>query len=249
MSENTNILFDTLTTAEIDLANETSTDKEQLASQYNKDFPRDLPVGIRHLHFYLHRLARSRINLQDAYEFASQYAGEISTLRLVHLSKIIKNKKPRLIYEFGADVSTLLMAQLIKPYGGKIVTFEQSPEYYDKFNSIFPLELKDSAEIKLCPVRLDWFGDFRGIYYEFSAPEHIDFVYIDGATRTRGNMESDFVYPRVNADIVRMQDSGTIVDYAVTDHRWANFLFYKESLSEHSVKPSRWWKSIIIKKR
>ena len=137
MSDNTNILFDTLSTAEIDLANATSTYKEQLASQYNKDFPRDLPAGIRHLHFYWHRLARSRINLQDAYEFAIQYAGEISTLRLVQLSKIIKNKKPRLIYEFGAGVSTLLMAQLIKPYGGKIVTFEQSPEYYDKFNSIF----------------------------------------------------------------------------------------------------------------
>jgi len=154
-----------------------------------------------------------------------------------------------LVYEFGAGVSTVLIAQMIKSYGGKLISFEQSPKYYDQVQQNFPEELKDTAEIKLCPVRLDWFGDYRGIYYDFDAPPHIDFLYIDGATRTRGNPESDFVYPRLNADIVRMNDAGTSIDYAVTDHRWSNYLFYREVLTQYSVKPSRWWKSIIINKR
>ncbi|MFL2644954.1 MAG: hypothetical protein ACJ0KI_04710 [Dehalococcoidia bacterium] len=241
-------LYDVLSQEEISIAKLSSTNKEESARQYGLSFPRELPVGIRHLHFYWHKWARSRLDLQQCYEYG-RTSGVLSTLRLVQLAHIIKQKTPQVVYEFGAGVSTVLIAQMIKSYGGKLISFEQSPKYYDQVQQNFPEELKDTAEIKLCPVRLDWFGDYRGIYYDFDAPPHIDFLYIDGATRTRGNPDSDFVYPRLNADIVRMNDAGTSIDYAVTDHRWANYLFYKEVLTQYSVNPSRWWKSIIINKR
>ena len=248
MSDNTDKLFDTLSVNELDIAKQGITEQENRARQYGIDFPRELPVVIRHLHFYWHRWARSRIDLQQCYEYGKA-SGVLSTLRLIQLSRIIEQKKPQLVYEFGAGVSTVLIAQLLKSYGGKLVSFEQSPQYYEQFQLNFPKELKDTADVQLVNVKLDWFGDYRGIYYDFDPPPHIDFVYIDGATRTRGDLHSDFVYPRFNADIVRMNDCGVSIDYAVTDHRWANFLFYEEALTQHLVKPSRWWKSIIIKKR
>jgi hypothetical protein len=138
------------------------------------------------------------------------------------------------------------MAELLKEYGGKIVSFEQSESYYESVQKHFPDSLRETADLRLANVNLDWFGSYRGIYYDFEPPAEVDLVYIDGATRTRGNEESNFVYRRLNADLIRMHLAGTKIGHAITDHRWAIYPFYKDQLPGYNIKYSRWWKSIII---
>ena len=117
----------------------------------------------------------------------------------------------------------------------------------------FPVEFNDFAEIKLCPVRLKWYNSFSGIYYDLDyqeIPKNIDFVYIDGATRTRGDKKSDFVYRRLNSDIVNLVKSGFDVAYAITDHRYANFPFYQYELGNYfDIKLLKNYRSIEMKKK
>src|SRR5690606_17958596 len=106
-------------------------------------------------------------------------------------------------------------------------------------------------EITLAKIGLDWFGPYRGIYYEHDRfSEDVDFVYVDGPTRTRGNSVSDFAYPRLNADLVRMIQAGCKIRRAITDHRYAAFPFYKDFLEpEYRVTFHRHWRSIFINQR
>ena len=172
----------------------------------------------------------------------------------MHLHLLCTKLKPKIVLEFGLGASTILIAETLRAiyhrFGkrGKVISFEQSPDYYDLFMTHFPDELSEYVEPNLKRVGLKWFGNYRGIFYYIDEfPKYIDLVYIDGATRTRGCPESDFVYRRLNADIVRMKNRGVFVKYAVTDGRYANYPFYFSELSSDcNVRLSKLWNSIII---
>ena len=187
--------------------------------------------------------------------FSSATTNLWSQYRFFNLFTIINRIKPKIVYEFGSGVSTVLISAMLREnhrkHGmmGKLYTFEQSPKYYDMLCANLPRELLEYVDLNLVKVRLKWFGDYRGIYYDITKfPAEIDFIYIDGATRTRGCTESDFVYRRCNADIVRIKQQGTSVKLAITDHRYANYPFYVQRLEpKYTVRLSRTWRSIIIK--
>jgi len=191
--------------------------------------------------------------------FSENTTGLWSYYRFFHLFKILRRIKPQNVLEFGGGASTVFIAEVLrlneKDYNikGKCISFEQSEKYYNLLIKNFPDELIDFAEIKLRPVRLKWYGAYRGIYYDFDykeIPKNIDFIYIDGATRTRGNKKSNFVYRRLNSDIINLVNAGIDVDYAITDHRYANFPFYQSELGNYfNIKLLKNWRSIEIVKK
>lgn len=238
--------FDCLESGQVTIARASITSEEKAARAFDAAFPREFPVGLRHAHYYWRKLETARLDLSRVRAFSKATTGYIPGLRLIHIAKLVARLRPKLVYEFGSGVSTVFFAQLLQPYGGKIVSFEQSPKFYDRLQPAFPAELRDTADIRLAPVALDWFGPYRGIFFDTEPPPAVDLVYIDGPTRTRGNVASDIPYPRINADLVRMIEAGTSVAHAFTDHRWANFPAYERLLPNHRVRCSRWWKSIIV---
>ena len=255
--------YNTLTTDEISIAKEPVTAAEQRSVDFNASIPRGWSAGLLHFlqHTIINRLSwftlLYRGRGKSALRFSNQGIGYWSKYRYYNIYRILKRVRPQLVYEFGSGISTVLISEVLREnereFGikGKVVSFEQCPQYFGLLDGNFPDELRKYAEINLAQVNLDWFGEYRGIYYDVpSFPSQVDLVYIDGATRTRGNEESDFVYPRLNADIVRMHQSGTRIRLGFTDHRYACFPFYQEQLGvAYDVSLSKMWCSIIIRNR
>jgi hypothetical protein len=240
--------FDCLRPADLETARQPATEQEMSADAFNKAFPRELPGGIRHLHYYWRKWQTGRLPLNNYVRaFSAATTNYMPVLRLIHIAKLVCERRPKVVLEFGTGVSTVFFAQLLSQYGGRIVSFEQSRTYYDSVQQAFPDALRDTADIRLEPVRLSWFGSYRGIYFDFEPPAAVDLVYIDGPARTRGNAASDIGYHRVNADLVRMVQAGTKVGYAFSDHRWVNAPFFRDHLPGYEVQCSRWWKSVIIR--
>jgi hypothetical protein len=73
----------------------------------------------------------------------------------------------------------------------------------------------------------------------------IDFVYIDGPTRTRGDSNSQQFW--FMSDIIEIIQSGSLIRTAITDHRYVNYLVYKKLLNKnYKIKLSKTFRSIVI---
>ena len=255
--------YDCLNQEEIEIAKQPITKEEELSLKFNDSIPRGKDAGIRHnvAHKFLSRCDRlifARYNIWHLAKATSMDTTNLwSVYRFIHLFRLITKLKPKIVMEFGLGVSSVIIAETLKlnhqRYGikGKLISHEQSQKYYDKFNPKFPSSLREYAELNLTPVRLEWFGPYRGIYYDIDDyPKVVDLIYVDGATRTRGCSQCDFAYRRLNADIIRMKNCGTKFKTAITDHRYANHPFYVNELSsEFKVSLSKIWRSIIITKK
>lgn len=186
--------------------------------------------------------------------FSLETTNSFSNYRLLQLFYLIRKWRPQTVIDFGSGASTVFIAEILRmnqeEFGvaGKIISYEQSPQYFEWFISKFPVSLKAFAEIHLTHVKLEWFGNYRGIYYDIQQfPKKIDFIYIDGATRTRGCPASDFPYPRLNADLLHMKNAGCQWKLAISDHRYANYPFYEKELSaDYNLHLSKLFRSIVI---
>lgn len=241
--------FDCLSEGELLIAHAPPTVEEAKSQSFSARFPREYVFGLRHVHYLWRKLRMKGLDTDRVLAFSDKTTKYRPGLRLVHIAHLVQRLRPRVVYEFGAGVSTVMFAQLLQAYGGKIISFEQSPSYYNALQGAFPEALRDSADIRLAPVRLRWFGGWRGIYFDVEPPSSVDLIYVDGPSRTRGSPESDFAYPRFNADLVRLREAGTRIGYAFSDHRWANCPFWRHHMPEYQLRCSRWWKSIIVTPR
>ena len=242
------MIYDALTDDEILIAKSAVTSSEEQSLAFNKNIPRGKDATL------FHRLFHKFVPYYAMIEFGRKNIGHHSQIfsdrttslqrfdRFFHLFRILRKIKPQNVLEFGGGASTVFIAEVLRlnerDYNikGKCISFEQSEKYYNLLMEKFPVEFNDFAEIKLCPVRLKWYNSFRGIYYDLDyqeIPKNIDFV-----------------YRRLNSDIVNLVKSGFDVAYAITDHRYANFPFYQYELGNYfDIKLLKYYRSIEMKKK
>jgi hypothetical protein len=253
--------FDVLTDAELGIAREESTAQETAALSFDKGFPREYPFGLRNVYYYYWRLWADRAlraRLGGDFECIENFSRAMTNywpgLRSLHLSNVIQNRKPKLVYEFGLGVSTVLIATWLRKVhretgiAGRVVSFVQSEGYFRAAEAAFSDELCRYADLRLNPLQLKWYGAYRGLSFrDVPLEDSIDLVYVYGPTRPRGDERSNFVFRRSNADLVNLYQGVCRIVYAITDHRWANFPFFRDFLSgDFHVTCSRCYKSIII---
>ena len=172
--------------------------------------------------------------------------------RFFHLFLLIIKMKPKIVVEYGMGISTIFISEILRynhrKFGvkGKVISYEQSPEYFKLFSSNVPEDLKEYISLNLEEVRLDWFENQRGLYYD-TAPEmeDIDIIYIDGPTLAKG-CKKDFSY--LGVDIIKLVESQINFKIAVTDKRYVCYNYYKNRLQPYyNTKLSSLWRSIVVK--
>ncbi len=186
--------------------------------------------------------------------FAEGYSNLSVGYRFVHLAGLVRALRPRTIVEVGSGISTVFLAALLAEQyrrtgtKGTVITYEQSPEWFEKLVARFPAELKPFVRFNLAPVRYERWGRFRVLYFDVPPPAaEIDLMYIDGPTRPRRLTGDDSPYQAVTGDVVRFLRAGCSVRLAVTDHRWPNLRFFQSELrNTHNVRVSRTVRSIIV---
>jgi len=199
----------------------------------------------------------NRINIsQHAKVFSERTTGLYSNYRFYHIYKNISRIQPNSVLEFGSGASTIFIAELLrfmqKSSGNicKFISFEQSEKFYNLIQSNFPVELRDYCEIILSPVQYRYYGEYRGLSYKFdSIPKKVDFAYIDGPTRTRGDSNTQKKF-KIMSDIIELINHGCDLKFALTDHRFVNYLAYKELIGDrYNVRIKNNYKSIEISKK
>ena len=255
--------LDCLDNYEFIVARSELTNEEKLCKDIGRTHYEKTEKSIRNIitHKINRRLSKWIFRYRDigsvSLDFSKKVTGMYSQYRFLHLYRLIKRIKPKIVFEYGSGASTVFIAECLRLndylYGikGKLISFEQSEKWSELIANNFPHELLEYVELNLKHVRLENFSQkYRGLYYENDYyPKEIDLMYIDGPTATRGNKESeDALQFWLCADIVKMVNNGVTIKYAVTDHRHVNFIFYKKCLTEYNISFSRYWRSIIIKK-
>ena len=93
----------------------------------------------------------------------------------------VRRAKPATILEFGAGISTAVLAFAVKRNGvGRVISMEESEEYAAKAREIVPRELQSLIEIIHSPAIDKRFGPFVGRGYT-TIPDHAyDFIFVDG---------------------------------------------------------------------
>lgn len=96
--------YDCLTPAGIAVASASRTPQEQAAAAFNKQFPRELPAGLRHLNYYWRKHKLDRIDLTQVTAVSEATTGYMPGLRLVHIAKLVRHLKPKRVVELGSGV-------------------------------------------------------------------------------------------------------------------------------------------------
>jgi len=223
-------------------------------------------LGHRNTHpFYKHFLsrydARRAKKIIDSLPFAGNRLREfvkkagvrLIDYKVVQFTDLIRSKKPRVIYEFGAGGSTGLFAELLHEnfgkYGikGELHTFEQSKDYYQRLKSELPNELRPHVFFHYCEVKYKRVDGFRLLSYKKPHLHHptIDLVYVDGPDHIYDGMHYKH-YPFFNGDIIDLVQNGIEVRYAVNDGRWFNLPLYKKFLPSFKCTQLSRYKSFTL---
>ena len=181
--------------------------------------------------------------------------GMFSAYRFFHLYKHIMRIRPNSVIEYGSGASTVFIAELLRyihrenDLKGKVVSFEQSEHYYDLLQENFPNELREYGEIILAPLQLQRFGDYRGLSYKIDKyPNTVDLVYIDGPTRIKKDQNNPKFW--FMSDIINLINNGCDLKFALTDHRYINYLPYKKLIGyKYHIKILKRYRSIEILKK
>lgn len=131
------------------------------------------------------------------------------TLHLI--SQHILERRPAQVVEFGAGVSTVLIASLIREYGGKLVTIEHDAHYADKKRAEVKLAgLSDVVDIRVAPIKDGCRTPFGLPWYSIASIEDldgIDMVLVDGPPKAFG---SKVRYPGIAEMLGKLAPSGRI---------------------------------------
>ena len=253
-------MYDTLNSSEIKIAESEITEKEKLSVEDGLNLYKD-QKGLDHrlFHAIIRRYApyifRKYSIGEKAKLFSNKTTGYFSLYRFYSLFRLITSIKPKIVFEFGSGASSVFIAECLelnkKRYGidGRLYSFEQNEDWYNQFIKLFPKSLMSYTDLNLRKVKYEYFNNnYRGLYYDYpSYPEKVDLIYVDGPTKTRGNKESDdAMQVWFCADIVKMKESGTKINFVTTDKRYSNHLFYKEYFHDYKIRFSKYWHTIII---
>ncbi len=201
--------------------------------------------------------------------------GMYSRYRFYHIFKHMIRLNPTTVYEYGSGASTVFIAEilrfldhgmnekLIKKLFGvslaslkektdekrKLISFEQNPQWYDLVQNNFPEELKEYVEIKLVPLKYKKYGDYRGLsYITEEYHKSVDFSYIDGPTRTRGDENTQNFW--ISSSIIDLINSGCDLQFALTDHRFNNYIPYKDLIGDrYDISYVKKYRTIEIQKK
>jgi hypothetical protein len=177
----------------------------------------------------------------------------VRAYKVVHLSRLVERIRPAVVLEFGSGGSTAVIAALLERneqrYGirGRLISFEQAPDFHARVRDALPVRLRDYVELRLCPVRLERIGHWRAISYDtaYDFGENVDLAYIDGPAPVRGHGELE--HPMFSGDLVRLVRAGCHIGAAVTDVRWFNFSFFQDVLGDtHNVRADVFNRSVIV---
>jgi hypothetical protein len=172
--------------------------------------------------------------------------------KVIQLAYWVKRLRPRIICEFGGGGSTVFFAELLDKYkiDGKVITFEQNKDYYERITSSIPESLRNKIEIHLCPTRYERISGYRCLSYELPfLPPVIDFAYIDGPSPQEGDPLTE-KHPFFNGDIYNLHKKGITCAFAINDGRWFNLGFYKNVLRGiYRFQPTVRYRSFLMENR
>ena len=103
----------------------------------------------------------------------------------LYLTAYIIDKKPKNIIEYGSGFTTLLISTLLEDlnYGGSLITFEDSEDFYKMTESIgFYEKINGDSRVELVPLKFENILDKKCCYYDYDLNkiESVDFVLDDG---------------------------------------------------------------------
>lgn len=147
----------------------------------------------------IYRQFESLLNLGNL--ISPEHRGSLSGLRgfaispdaLLIVCRFIEGKKPKTIIEYGSGVSTIVLALLVKKYGGKIISYDHSEEYALKtVQMLHDYGVEDVVELRIRNLTKIQRGSGKpGYWYdttEDKVPKGVDMVLVDGPPASTGKL-------------------------------------------------------------
>lgn len=158
---------------------------------------------------------------RDALPNLGSWKADVGLLELV--SRHILEERPKIVVEFGAGASSLIIARALQlSGGGTLISFDQHGDFVEatrEWLGRYGLE----ADLRAVPLAAAIEG-WRGMWYDHGPlPDAIDLLLIDGPPwtihpLTRGSAES--LFNRISPDGVVMLDDGARPGERLVARRW-----------------------------
>lgn len=153
------------------------------------------------------------------------------------LYKAIRLRRPMEVLECGTGVSTIVIAHALQEnqkegFPGRVLSLEESIEYYKCACAILPQQYSSVVEIMLKPVVEDTYSLFRGVRYDGVPDRKYDFVFVDGPAYkapSDGMLCFDFDF----IDIVRKSDTPV---YGLVDKRVSTCYVLQKVFGYNKIK-------------
>jgi predicted O-methyltransferase YrrM len=126
--------------------------------------------------------------------------------------RIITDKQPKLVVEFGSGISTVIVASLLRNHGGRLVSVEHDAKYAKlQQHNIQCRELDTIVDLRIAPISNEKHPPFEHPWYSSNAIddlENVDLVIVDGPPRSYG---AEVRYPGIAKMLNKLSPGGTII--------------------------------------
>jgi len=129
-----------------------------------------------------------------------------------HLYAAMRRYRPQRVLELGTGASTIVLGYAAREYGGRVVSMEESQQWYEHAVANIPPGLP--VEIVLSDTVEDAFSIFRGMRYRDIPPGHYDFVFVDGPSYKTKSGEITF-----DLDLIRVIETAKAPVRGLIDKR------------------------------
>lgn len=152
----------------------------------------------------------------------------------LYLTAYIHIKKPKSIIEYGSGFTTLLFSTLLEDldYGGSLVTFEDSEDFYKMTEAIGYYEkMNGNNRVELVPLKFETNSDKKCCYYDYDLNkiDSVDFVFDDGPDLIRYGAQ-------VSTSMLKLKEHfDTPFDYLI-DGRIGTTEFYKKLFPDTATR-------------
>jgi hypothetical protein len=128
-----------------------------------------------------------------------------------HLWRAVRESGATTVLELGTGASTIVLAHAAAQNGGRVISMEESSEWYAMAKRLLPSDLP--VEVVLSQPVEDAFSIFRGVRYGDVPALAYDFVFVDGpGARVNGDITFDF-------DLIRIVERAERPLRAIIDKR------------------------------